>query len=667
MERDSEVETVMADEEWLRGRRHADTSSFDEDELFSSSGSLSSLHEFSDDDMLSDSKSSDGEDNAGPIVRNGTTIDTHSSEEESDGSEQPRARGRLARRRKVRLDDPNYRDDSGCPQLVYFAARGDTAACRRLLGNGADINIVDSHGWSALHEAAKRGHHATMQLLLSSQQLPNVNAITPHTRQTPLHQAVSSGNIECVRLLLENGANATPLNSRRLSPLDICSDEAIARMLTGHAKTQRLIAARDKAGQTKLHRACSAGDLDAAIKLLNQGADYNVKDNAGWTPLHEAALEGHNAVAVALLRRGADYAARGFGGDTPLHDACANGHIDVVRSLLNAGADALLRNKKGTTPEDMARDEGHSDILQAIAAHRRSADSGKEKESSKDKQENVPGSLKRLREEAEAPQVNYYHSSSSSKISRDERKLQVLMGTIERMERHENAPRSKRPKTHKQQQQQQKQQKKQQHKRSSPPKEHSLTPAAIAAHAIRFLPLYTVQLRGDYFVVDLQVRLLLGMSVDTPAKGKANPLFAAYPHLVRERISVPQKERLWEPLAKMFVSNLQFIGSNAAVSKESASENDSELVSKFTLHEKSQFVKLALYFVKLDEVVDIIRQGYPQISKQLITITLDLGSSSKPAAPPVWRGPQPMMPLKYALKLHYQRYAEYIGGDIKFL
>ncbi|KAJ2849497.1 hypothetical protein IWW36_002596 [Coemansia brasiliensis] len=581
MERDSEVETVMADEEWLRGRR-TDTESFDEDELFSSSGSLSSLHEFSDNDdvLVSDSKSSDSEDdNEGPIVRNGSTMlaDTHSTEEDSDESEQLRPRGRLARRRKVRLDDPNHKDDSGCPQLVHFAARGDTAACRRLLSNGADINIVDLHGWTALHEAAKRGHQATLQLLLqSSQQLPNVNAVTPHTRQTPLHQAVSSGNIECVRLLLENGANATPLNSRKLTPLDTCSDEAIARLLTGHAKTQRLIAVRDKAGQTKLHRACSAGDLDAVARLLNQGADFNVKDNAGWTPLHEAALEGHNAVAVALLRRGADYAARGFGGDTPLHDACANGHIDVVRSLLNAGADALLRNNKGITPEDMARDEGHSDILEAIAAHRCSADSEKDKlhEKPKDKSDEaeIPASssLKRLREEAEAPQVNYYHSSSSSKISRDEH---------------------------------------------------------------------------------------------TPAKGKSNPLFAAYPHLVRERISVSQKERLWEPLAGMFVSNLQFIRGSAIVSKKPALDNsddnvDSELVSKFTLHEKPRFVKLALYFVKLDEVVDIIRQDYPQISKQLITITLDLGSSSKPS-PPVWRGPQPMMPLKYALKLHYQRYAEY--------
>ncbi|KAJ1837406.1 hypothetical protein LPJ57_011434, partial [Coemansia sp. RSA 486] len=37
--------------------------------------------------------------------------------------------------------------------------------------------------------------------------------------------------------------------------------------------------------------------------------------------------------------------------------------------------------------------------------------------------------------EAEKPLVNYYFSSNSSKLSRDERKLQNLMGTIERLEK----------------------------------------------------------------------------------------------------------------------------------------------------------------------------------------------------------------------------------------
>ncbi|KAJ2410382.1 hypothetical protein GGF41_006489, partial [Coemansia sp. RSA 2531] len=221
-----------------------------------------------------------------------------------------------------------------------------------------------------------------------------------------------------------------------------------------------------------------------------------------------------------------------------------------------------------------------------------------------------------------------------------------------------------------------------------PPRAEAMTPSSIAAQAIRYLPLYTIQLHDDasaskpnYFVVDLQVRLLLGMPVDTASttsssnRSDGNPLFAAYPHLCRRRISEAQKERLWEPLAGMFVSNMQFIhdsttptattpsnadteaappamlprksterksrsatGSSRSLATVSSVKADNELVSQFTLHEKKKFVGLGLYFVKLDEVVEIIRRDFPQISKQLITITLDLSTIDiAPAAPPPLR------------------------------
>ncbi|KAJ2667565.1 hypothetical protein GGH99_006641, partial [Coemansia sp. RSA 1285] len=266
------------------------------------------------------------------------------------------------------------------------------------------------------------------------------------------------------------------------------------------------------------------------------------------------------------------------------------------------------------------------------------------------------------------------------------------------------------------------------------------TQSSIAAQAIRYLPLYTIQLHSDpptskldYFVVDLQIRLLLGMPVDTPkdddssdddaSSAENNPLFAKYPSLCRQKVTRSQKERLWEPLAGMFVSNMQFIhGATASSLAKSAtsgdkassrgltsnskskeagkpktvagattpkpletdtlvSDADNELVSQFTLHERRKFVALRLHFVKLDEVVRIIRRDFPQVSKQLITITLDLSSIGLADTPatsvhslsaqsrpitnvaakndcvndaPAWNGPQKMLPLRYALKLYYR-------------
>ncbi|KAJ2745719.1 hypothetical protein GGI20_001942 [Coemansia sp. BCRC 34301] len=1108
MDRDSEVETVLADEDWYgtsgegvstasrgtrrrnrreeSGPRHSPpnnnegSDAFDEEELFSTSGSLSSLHEFSgsENDQSDNSDAACGGAGAGePIIRNGLSNSTrdhlgdipvdptspeghtesevdvdgedgrgvghvkikHSSsalrssspslawqahrgrkviadeDDEDEGGQvgsiaaedadiedapdstmrrkkqkldygarrqSPQAdaepadsllrKNKPSKRRKPRYDEPDCLDDEGCPQLVYFASKGDTATCRKLLLRGATVSKADSHGWTALHEASKHSHIDTLELLLNPpararlrtdaeagsdcstvsdvaesrtvrqllSPLPNINAATQHSRLTPLHQAVANEDMLVVRLLLDHGARTCVLNSRQLTPLDTCSNEKVARLLTDRAKLQRSISARDKAGQTKLHRACNAGDLELTVSLINQGADVNLKDNAGWTPLHEAALEGHNAVVVALLRRGADFSARGFGGDTPLHDACANGHVDVARSLLVVGADPQARNLKHITPEDMAKEEEQDEVLQMIDMYRRghlrapppriahvdSGTSAKPENNSKGKRpatallrgddaggssERLPSkarsrttqpspvrskdgrgdrrpslalsndsddqgagsahkrelvSLRRLREEAEKPLVNYYFSSSSSKMSRDERKLQVLVGTIERMEKRkpkekerrqastepecDNVPgkavsalgtvdnagvgadvskednrRSLSPKRRRGRPpkkriiddddddkepppvrhaakrtrrdsnaatndiskvitidgtstprrasisptldeegiktetmpvaspapvpvsapmdvgssgskhmsrhglsgvsvvRREKQTKQQRAKEGGRMTAETMTPSSIAAQAIRYLPLYTIQLHGDppaskpnYFVVDLQVRLLLGMSIDTAnsangSRSDGNPLFAAYPHLCRRRISEAQKERLWEPLAGMFVSNMQFIHDSttppasataappamlpsksaerkarATSASRLSSKADSELVSQFTLHEKKKFVALGLYFVKLDEVVEIIRRDYPQISKQLITITLDLSTidiAPAPAKPrlrsltdaidcerpprrcPEWTGPKQMLPLRYALKLHYrdrQAYLEGTGG-----
>ncbi|KAJ2600802.1 hypothetical protein H4R99_003199 [Coemansia sp. RSA 1722] len=1266
MDRDSEVETVLADEDWLdtsrenahrrRNRRPNPVSSarepieeFDEEELFSTSGSLSSLHEFSDNDDSSSGTNSNsdndggdnirsggagsengahssassvgGRSNNGPIIRNGTSNsdknnlginagghavdaavtssaahteseidvdgddsrsfgalatasrkkaadsaamgaspasspsawlshrarkviaddddddddeddsrgsnddneDDDADTEDAPGVKQRRKKSRLEKgirrhgsglsnrhsgsravaehqrgrpaveeidrndytgtehrkrhsdkRRKPRYEEPDYVDSNGCPQLVYFASKGDAGLCRKLLLRGASIDKTDSHGWTALHQACRNKHLDVLELLLNPptrarlhsdaeaasdrssvsensdsrlvRQLrspfPDVNKTTLQSRLTPLHQAVVSDDIQIVRLLLDNGAITSVANSRQLTPLDTCSSEKIARLLTDRAKVQRNISLRDKAGQTKLHRACNSGDLDLVVALINQGADINMKDNAGWTPLHEAALEGHNSVVVALLRHGADFKAKGFGGDTPLHDACANGHYDVVRSLLVVGADPQLKNNKGVTPEDMAREEEQDEVMPLIEQYRRvdvrelpssasahkvtvpaqtksadgdkgkgrapgstlpasirsdsiarsesgrissaAADSitksdndairndrsvSKAKHSTKKEKTSVSGStskerrssssqsqrpdsppvtsaglasqkrelvaLRRLREEAEKPLVNYYFSSNSSKLSRDERKLQNLMGTIERLEkqrrpkerarqdspesnnafiehmepsvivhnadgqenmwssnvsvgiggsngtngdkgvgnsgegivtndadRRENSglqSRSLSPNRHRGSIAKKRviededdnrdsneaidnmHSKNGSRKPGSKRAKHSseivggrvveedangrrstalyessgnrkksasnagsvnidennpfiksltptveikseyagagtgtgigskggsaamrpqssslqkdrplkhksaggrtvdetlpssagtratkgLTPASIAAQAIRYLPLYTIQLhcdpptsKLDYFVVDLQIRLLLGMSVETPSEAKGedadderadtNPLFETYPHLCRQRITETQKEHLWEPLAGMFVSNMQFIHGTAcpamaapggqqgeSLSSKPADSNksfcadqsaaDKDLVDQFTLHEKKKFVALSLYFVKLDEVVELIRQDYPQISQQLITITLDLSgiglagislpSSPKKQLPrpivkaiekneaqnsqPVWNGPQKMVPLRYALKLHYRESLAY--------
>ena len=59
--------------------------------------------------------------------------------------------------------------------------------------------------------------------------------------------------------------------------------------------------ARDKHGQTQLHKAASTGNMEKVLKFLEKGVDVNIRDHAGWSPLHEAALAGHDEILQLLI------------------------------------------------------------------------------------------------------------------------------------------------------------------------------------------------------------------------------------------------------------------------------------------------------------------------------------------------------------------------------
>ncbi|XP_061648885.1 BRCA1-associated RING domain protein 1 isoform X2 [Phyllopteryx taeniolatus] len=119
-------------------------------------------------------------------------------------------------------------------------------------------------------------------------------------------------------------------------------------------------------GETSLHLAAIKGDLKDVKKLLDQGADPNLKDNAGWTPLHEACNLGHLVVVEALLSRGAFLNTPGYENDSPLHDAVRNGHIAIVKLLLQFGASQSVVNLHGKRPADYAVSQEMLEVFQEV-------------------------------------------------------------------------------------------------------------------------------------------------------------------------------------------------------------------------------------------------------------------------------------------------------------
>src|SRR5262245_37490259 len=127
------------------------------------------------------------------------------------------------------------------------------------------------------------------------------------------------------------------------------------------------------APDTALTIAAENGDAASVRTLLARGADANGKDSHGLTPLVRAARRGNYDAAVALLDGGADpnlfdsiWTRPGW---SPLMNAVHKSQPRIVRLLIDRGADVNARTTDGTTPLALSED-------QEIAAMLRSAGAG---------------------------------------------------------------------------------------------------------------------------------------------------------------------------------------------------------------------------------------------------------------------------------------------------
>ncbi|CBI25437.3 unnamed protein product, partial [Vitis vinifera] len=211
-----------------------------------------------------------------------------------------------------------------------------------------------SKGWTGIHVAAafdRTEELARLVKLLGSGPLD----FRDNEGRTALHLAVSKGNIQCARTLVEAGADPTiTAGHRGRSPLDIARDK-------GHKEIVEIL----EQGETVLTTA-RRGELKPLELLLQRGASINHRDQYGLTALHVAAIKGHKDVALLLIRFGLGLECQDSEGHAPLHLAVEGGSMETVEVLVDEGANINARSKRGATPLYMANALGYHDIAQFL-------------------------------------------------------------------------------------------------------------------------------------------------------------------------------------------------------------------------------------------------------------------------------------------------------------
>ena len=149
----------------------------------------------------------------------------------------------------------------------------------------------------------------------------------------PLFLAAANGNLDILSYLFEQGGNVNASSSSEYAdPWSLPSE------FDDYLPIWR----------TPLIVALTNGHNDAFTFLIDKGADVNLQVHRGYTALHHA-VESKNFDAVScFLHNGADSNLfTSISKQTPLMLACQSHNMDAINFLLNKGAEVNLQDKDG--------------------------------------------------------------------------------------------------------------------------------------------------------------------------------------------------------------------------------------------------------------------------------------------------------------------------------
>ncbi|KAG6919274.1 hypothetical protein DXG01_007406 [Tephrocybe rancida] len=236
------------------------------------------------------------------------------------------------------VDDINERT---C--LHEAAMAGALILVNLCIGKGVRVDKTDLYGRTALHYASMNGHPAVCKRLLEADLPPN---ILDRDNYSSLVYATMKGNVECVRVLLDEGKVSaeptTPLVD--LIPLSLASQ-------SGHVDVVVLLlqyGARclpNSNGEYPMHLAAREGHDEVCRLLIHlEGWDSPDKYHE-WTPLFHAARYGQDRCIRILLEANARVCATDELGHLAVHYAAWYGHHKSLALLLEAA-----KNKPSPTP-----------------------------------------------------------------------------------------------------------------------------------------------------------------------------------------------------------------------------------------------------------------------------------------------------------------------------
>uniref|UniRef100_A0A674EEF6 Transient receptor potential cation channel, subfamily A, member 1a n=1 Tax=Salmo trutta TaxID=8032 RepID=A0A674EEF6_SALTR len=190
--------------------------------------------------------------------------------------------------------DANLMGDQGNTPVMLACSVDNHEAVRLLFKYGARLCQQNKPGHYPIHAAAFAGAKKSMLVVLQKGEEMGLSTKThinyvDKSFSTPLHLAIHGGNLEAIKLCIEQGAKIDQQQCDNSTALHFAciqgASEAVKLMLSAYDRVCDVINIPDGASQTPLHKATIFDHVGLAEYLISKGADINSIDCKGHTPL----------------------------------------------------------------------------------------------------------------------------------------------------------------------------------------------------------------------------------------------------------------------------------------------------------------------------------------------------------------------------------------------
>ncbi|XP_037659349.1 transient receptor potential cation channel subfamily A member 1 isoform X2 [Choloepus didactylus] len=307
----------------------------------------------------------------------------------------------------------NLEGENGNTALILACSKDNSEALQFLLNKGAKPCISNKWGCFPIHQAAFSGAKQCMEILLKygdehgCGRVSHINFIN-NGKASPLHMAVQSGNLEMIKMCLDNGAQIDLMENGKCTALHFAATQGatdiVKLMISSYTGDCDIVNAVDGNQETPLHRVSLFDHHELADYLISVGADINKIDCEGRSPLLLATASASWNIVNLLLSKGAkvdikDHLGRNFlhltvqqpyglknlqpefmqmqhikelvmdednDGCTPLHYACRQGVPVSVNNLLHFNVSIHSKSKDKKSPLHFAASYGRINTCQRL-------------------------------------------------------------------------------------------------------------------------------------------------------------------------------------------------------------------------------------------------------------------------------------------------------------